>query len=240
MIYKTFAQIKAKVQRELDLEVEEFVQPEEFVEYVNDGIAIAEASIHKLGLEDEYFLTKYALPLVTGTEDYTLPAPIYMNKIRSVVYSKDTTIYEIARLRGPEKFENLARINQYNTITDYYKYLIRNDSAEAGVVFQLVPSSRETVAAAVKIWFIREAAKWVYSPSGLYDTLKCDLPQIAMQFLYQYVKFRCYEKEGHPNTTDAGAVLQEIKKDMLSTMEQMVADDNNEIIRDLSSYQDMS
>ena len=240
MIYKTFAQIRAKVERELDIEVEEFIQPEEFVEYVNDGIAMAEAEIHKLGLEDEYFLTKAILALVTGVEDFTLPAPIYMNKIRSIVYSNGSTIYTIDRLRGPEKFENLARINQYNTITGYYKYLIRNDSADAGVTLQLVPSSRETLANAVKVWFIREAAKWVYTVAGTYDNLKCDLPQIAMQFLYQYVKYRCYEKEGHANTADSGVVLKEIQSIMISTMEQMVADDNNELVRDLSSYQDMS
>lgn len=240
MIYKTFAQIKAKVERELDIEVEEFIQPEEFVEYVNDGISIAEASIHKLGLEDEYFLTKYTLPLVTGQEDYALPAPIYMNKIRAVVYSLGSTIYTIERLRGADKFEDLARINQYTSVTDYYKYLIRNDSAAGGVVMQLVPPSRETTPNAAKIWYIRETAKWVYDPAGLYDNLLCDLPQIAMQFLYQYVKYRCYEKEGHPNTADALTMLGELKAEMITTMEQMVADDNTEIVKDLSIYQDFS
>lgn len=240
MIYKTFAQIRSKVERELDLEVEEFVQPEEFVEYVNDALSMAEAAIHKLGLEDEYFLTKYTLPLTVNQEDYKLPAPIYMNKIRSVIYSNGATIYEISRLRGINKFEDIARIEQYNSVTDFYKYLIRNDSADAGVVFQLVPPSRELVASAVKIWYIREAAKWVYDTAGLFDTLKCDMPQIAMQFVYQYVKYRCYEKEGHANTEAAKADLANIQTIMISTMEQMVADDNTELIRDLTSYQDMS
>lgn len=238
MIYKTFGQIKLKVERELDIEVEEFVQPDEFIEYVNDGISMAEAEIHKLGLEDEYFLTKYTLPLTVGQEDFTLPTPIYMNKIRSIVYSNGSTIYTIERLRGPEKFENLARINQYNTITDYYKYLVRNDSATGGVVLQFVPPSREALTSAVTVWYIRECSKWsVTDTSG---TGTCDLPQIAMQFLYQYVKYRVYEKEGHANMGDSKETLAAIKATMLSAMEQMVADDNNELIKDLSSYQDMS
>lgn len=239
MIYKTFGQIKEKVERELDLEVEEFIQPLEFDEYVNDGIAIAEAGIHKLGLEDIYFLTKFPVPLVVAQEDYALPAPIYMNKIKAFIYSLNTTIYTIERLRGPEMYENLARINQYNTITDYYKYLIRNDSADSGVVLQMVPPSRENSPTAATMWYIREAAKWdpIADPTG---TKKCDLPQIAMQFLYQYIKYRCYEKEGHPNTESAGVALDKVQALMMATMEQMVADDNNEIIKDLSSYQDMS
>ena len=240
MIYKTWGQIRAKVQRELDLEVEEFVQPEEFVEYVNDAVAVAESSIHKLGLEDEYFLTKYTLPLVTAQEDYSLPAPIYMNKIRNVIYAKGATIYEIPRLRSMNKFREIAQINQYNTSTDWYQYLIRNDSADSGVIMQLVPPARETSADSVKIWYIREAAKWTYDSAGLNDSKKCDLPQIAMQFLYQYVKYRCYEKEGHPNGAEAKADLGMIETKMIATMEQMVPDDNNEILRDTSSYDEMS
>lgn len=235
MQYKTFSQIRAKVERELDIEVEEFIQPDEFIEYVNDGISIAEADIHKLGLEDEYFLTKYTLPLIQGQEDFSLPSPIYMNKIRAITYRYGSTIYTIERLRGPEKFENLERINQYNTITDFYKYLIRNDSAAAGVTLQLIPPSRETNPSAVKVWYIRECAKWSTD-----ETLMCDLPQIAMQFLYQYVKYRVYEKEGHPNMASAKEDLTSVRQTMLATMEQMVADDNNEIVRDLSHYQDMS
>lgn len=240
MIYQTFAQIKEKVERDLDLEVEEFVQPAEFVGYVNQGIAKAESAIHKLGLEDEYFLTKAYLPLTTGEEDYSLPTPIYMNKIRSIIYSVGPTIYSIDRLRGPQKFENMAYINQYNTITDFYKYLLRNDSADDGVTLQLVPPSRETSSTAVRVWFIREAAKWVYDAAGVNAANKCDLPQIAMEFLYAFVSYKCLFKEGHPNTPEAKADMDTAEATMIATMEQMVPDDNNENIKDLSSYQDMS
>lgn len=239
MIYKTWDQIRTKVERELDIEVEEFIQPEEFVEYVNDGVSMCEAEIHDLGLEDQYYLTKYSLPLNVGQEDYSLPAPIYMNKVVSFIYSYESTIYEITRMRGQNVYENIARINQYNTVTDFYKYIIRNDNVTDGVKIQLVPPSREVSTTNATIWYIRETAKWDYTtdPSG---TGKCDLPQIAMQFLYQYVKYRCYEKEGHPNMGDAKTDLAAIKATMISMMENMVPDNNTEIIKDLSSYQDMS
>jgi len=54
------------------------------------------------------------------------------------------------------------------------------------------------------------------------------------------VKYRCYEKEGHPNMPEAKTDLAAIKSTMLSMMENMVPDNNNELIKDLSSYQDMS
>jgi hypothetical protein len=239
MVYKTFAQIKAKVERELDLEVEEFVQPLEFIEYVNDGISMAEADIHKLGLEDEYFLTKEFFPLTMGVEDYVLPTKLYMNKIRGIQYSFGSTIYTIQRLRDSDtRFEDIDRINQYLSVTDYYKYTLRNDSAAAGVMLQLVPKSRETSTTNVKIWYIREAAKW--DEADTVGVGLCDLPQIAIQFLYQYVKYRCYEKEGHTNTDAAKADLAAIHATMMATMEQMVPDNNTEIVRDLSLYNDFS
>ena len=239
MIYKTWGQIRAKVERELDIEVEEFIQPEEFVEYVNDGVALCEAQIHDLGLEDLYFRTRFPVPLTQGVEDYSLPSPIYMNKILSFIYSYNNTIYEILQLRGPQMYENIARINQYNSVTDYYRYLIRNDSAANGVKIQIVPISRETNATAATLWFIREAAKWNFTTDQAGVSF-CDLPQIALQFLYQYVKYRCYEKEGHANMDSAKSDLERIQAAMISMMENMVPDNNNELIKDLSSYQDMS
>jgi hypothetical protein len=238
MSFKTWDQIRSKVQMELDIEVEEFIQPSEFINYVNDGVAMAEADIHKLGLEDDYFLTKATIALTVGQEDFTLPTPIYMNKIKGIIYSNGATIYEITRLRGQNIFENIARINQYNTITDYYRYIVRNDSAAAGTVLQFVPPSREELASAVTAWYIRACAKWALTDTS--GTGTCDLPEIALQFLYQYVKYRCYEKEGHPNTEDSKQTLEKIHEVMMSSLEQMVADGNTELIRDLSSYQDMS
>lgn len=239
MQYESFGAIKSKVERELDTEVEEFVQPEEFVGYVNDAISFAEAEIHKLGIEDEYFLTKSFLTLVAGEEDVSLPTNIYMNKIRNVVYKNGATIFEIKRIRGMNRFENIERINQYTSVTDYYTYLLRNDSAAGGVKMELMPPSSESSTQNVKLWYIREASKWNYAtdPTGL---LLCDMPQIAMQFLYQYVKYRVYEKEGHANMDSAKIDLVKIETTMIATMEQMVADDNTEIIKDLSIYEDFS
>lgn len=234
MQYKTYAQIKAKVERELDIEVEEFIQPDEFLGYVNDGIDEAQSLIHKLGMEDEYFVTKDYLALNTGQEDYALPTNIYADKIRSIIYKFNTQIYTIRRIRGEHKYEDIERINLYNTVTDFYKFQLRNDSASAGKILQLIPPSRETSTQNVKIWYIREANVMVD------DNSICDLPEIAMQFLYQYVKYRVYEKEGHVNQDSSKMELEKIMNNMIATLEQQVADDETEVVKDLSIYWDMS
>ena len=234
MDYKTYSDIKEKVERELDIEAEEFIQPDEFLGYVNDGIDECEARIHKLGLEDDYFLTKAFLPIVSGTEDYAIPTNIYADKIRKIIYSNGADIYEVMRLRGKNRFEDIARINQYNGATDWYRFIIRNDSAAGGKILQLVPPSRDTLAQAMTVWFIRNANKMVD------DTSICDLPEIAMQYLYQYIKYRCYEKEGHPNQDSSKAELMQIEQTMMATLEQQVPDDHTEVEQDLSFYGEMS
>lgn len=234
MEYKTYSEIKTKIERELDIEAEEFIQTDEFLGYVNDGIDECEARIHKLGLEDNYFLTKAFLALTQGVEDYALPVNIYADKIKKVIYVNGATLYEIRRLRGQRMFEEIALINQYNNASDFYRFILRNDTAAAGKVFQLVPPSRETLGQGVTLWYIRNANKMVD------DTSICDLPEIAVQYLYQYIKYRCYEKEGHPNQDSARAELGQIEATMMATLEQQVPDDHTEIEQDLSIYTEMS
>lgn len=237
MNYKTFDEIRIKVERELDLEAEEFIQPDEIREYINDAVAEVEAEIHTLGIEDEYFLTKAFLPLVDGTSDYLLPENIYASKIRKITYRFGATIYTIDRIRGPERFEIIERILQYNSVTDYYQYILVNNSATSNVELELYPPSRETSSTNVKIWYIREANRWLdnLDLAGL-----CDLPEIALQFLYEYVKFRCYEKEGHPNTEMSAQNVIRLKDKMTSTLQVMVPDEDSTIPKDMSSYQDLS
>lgn len=237
MTYKTFAQIKTKIYAELDLETEDFIQADEFLGYVNDGISICEAIIHKLGLEDEYFLTKTTLNLVSGSSDITLPTNLYMNKIRKVLYSYNNQIFPVDRLRGKNRFENRELLRNSSTGSGNYYYLIRNDAATAVPVLELVPSAVETATAALTLWYIREAAKWA-STSTVDSALNCDLPSVALQFLYQYVKFRCYAKEGHPNVEEAQQEMATFKGDMIAALEQMVEDGDTVVEADMTHYQE--
>jgi hypothetical protein len=237
MIYKTFAQIRSKVQLETDTEAEEFVQPQEFIDYVNDGIDEVESEIHKLGLEDEYFLTRAYIPLVQGQEEYDLPGDIYSNKIKKVLYrdGASNSIYTIKRLRGPDRFEEREYTNQYNTITEAYKYMLVNTSAAVMPKMLLVPPSRETSTTNVLIWYTRNANRWDAD-----DTQFCDLPEIAMQYLYAYVAWRIWAKDGTGKQDDAKAKKDEMKNLMVETLTNMIPDEDSEMYKDLSAYRELA
>lgn len=235
MIYKTFAEIKSKVERETDMEAEDFVQPQEFIDYTNDGIDEVESEIHKLGLEDEYFLKYSHIALTLGDEEYDLPTDIYSNKIRRIVYkSGNTNLYTITRLRGKQKFEDLENINQNGSI-DYYKYLLINQTPTTLPQLLLVPAARETSATNVKIWYIRNANRWVAD-----DTENCDLPEIAMNYLYAYIAWRIFSKDGTGKQSEAFARKEDLKKQMVETLTNMVPDEDSEMDKDMDLYLELS
>ena len=79
MKYWTWAELKDKVQRDLDLEGEVFINETELLGYANEAIDEVERQVHTL--YEDYFLTKAVISLVDGTEEYALPTDIYAFKI---------------------------------------------------------------------------------------------------------------------------------------------------------------
>lgn len=230
MTYKTYLEMKSKILKELDLESEDFIQPDELLGYFNDAIDEMEASVHKLGREDLYFLNKATLTLVQNQDEYSLPSDIYANKIRRVVYHASDRIYAIKRLRQEQLFEQMEVVNLYPGANDYYSYALYNPSAASGVKLLLFPTPKEN-SSNVRIWYIRNANRMVD------DTSICDVPEFY-NFIYAYVKWKCRDKEFQGNAKEDLSAMEAQKKLMVETLTDMTPDDDNEIVRDLSHYED--
>jgi hypothetical protein len=233
MAYKTKLQVVTKIERDLDLEEEEFIQDSEMTEYINDAITIIEAHLNTLGLRDQYFLTRTTLNLVSGTADYALPTNLYEGKIKEVVYSSGATIYKVTPMTRSSSAEEIEHLNRYST-TEYYKYRIRNDSS-AAVYFQLIPASRETASNVIIIEYFRDLAR-VSADADLVE-----VPEIALQYLYQFIRVKVYEKEGSALLPNAKEDLNKIEALMISTLEGQLADDSNNFLElDKSIYGESS
>lgn len=139
-VFRTYGFIKNKVQVDYDLQDETFVQPDELVGYANE--AIIEAFGEILGLRQNYFKTKWFVPLVTGNDLFAFPPNIYANKIRSIMYQNGSIIYEVKQIREKNHAEKTAIINQYGLPDNYY-YDVRNDVVGLPSI-QLIPPARET------------------------------------------------------------------------------------------------
>lgn len=221
----TYSEIKTKIEEDLDLEDETFITDNELLAYANEAVDEAEAEIHTV--YEDYFLTKASLALVQGTEEYALPEDIYGNKIRRIMYRNGGDVYTVARIRDWRKFEEYTLELAYQSSTRY-RYFIINSTVGAPKIV-LSPPAKETSAANVTIWYLRNANRFTD------DDSECDIPEFV-SFVIQYMKVRCYEKEGNPLVQKALADLEQQRAQMNATLTAMVVDDDNEMEPDLSIY----
>lgn len=228
MRYWTYLEIKTKIQADLDLEDETFVQPTELLAYANEAIDEAEAEIHSS--YEDYFLSRTTVTLVNGTEGYALPSTIYANKIRGVIYKNGTQWHMVQRIRDWRKFEEYtSQLVNPDSGSVIYRYIIDNSTAGTPkMVFSPTPVEAGSY---ITVWHYRNANRLTL------DADICDIPEFV-NFVIQYMKVRCYEKELHPNLQMAVAALEQQRQLMKATLANMVPDVDNEIEMDRSHYEE--
>lgn len=227
--YWTYTELLAKVEQDLDLEGELFVQPTEMLGYANEAVDDAERIVK--GAYSDYFLDKDTITLVSGTSEYSLPSRIYAHKLRRVIYRNGTRIYTIDRLRDWHKFEEYETNTVVGAGTWLYRYMIFNTTAGAPKIL-FTPSVGES-GEYIHVWFIRQANRFVSGSDVL------DIPEAA-NYVMQYMKTRCYEKEGHPMYGAAVAALAQAREDLEGDLAEMVPDADDSVEMDVSFYEDMA
>lgn len=146
MSSKTYGAIRTFVQQKLDLQEESFITLSEILTYTEEAIRFCEAEIHKLNIEDQYFLAQAPLALVSGKSDYDMPGNIYANKILRVVYSKGSDIFPVKRSRHSGRFENRENLRQYGASSSawIWEYSLYNNDSRSGTKFRLYPTPSES------------------------------------------------------------------------------------------------
>lgn len=228
----TYEEIRTKIQNDTDIEAEDFVQPAELLGIVNEAIDKCESKIHKLGLEDNYFLQFANLTLVNGEDTISLPADIYATKIKGIIYEFNELRYPIKRIRGRRVYSKISQIQYYNTTDNFYRYTIINDPSVAAQQLLLLPESKEDSTTNVKIWYIRNANTMIN------DASVCDIPEFV-HYVIKRAIYRIYAKEGHPLMVDARQEMLDEEKNMIETLATMVPDEDSTIEPDLDHYYDM-
>jgi hypothetical protein len=232
--YWTYKEIKDKIRRDLGIQQETFITPDELLGYVNAGIDEAEAEIHTL--YEDYFLTRSdKISLTVGQTEVPVPSNIYGLKIRGIIYNDGTDVYTVKRFKNTEAiYEKL----EYQDLVedDVYQYAIINNMAANGVlqlpVITLVPKVYETKPDALRIYYLRNANRMED------DSSYCDIPEFV-HFVIQYAKVRCYEKEGDPRLGAALQMLEHFRNQMINTLSNMTPDGENEIEKDMTFYWEM-
>lgn len=231
-----------KVCADMDLTNELFLTDDEKVGIFNDAIQDSAAEIYKLGVEDEYFTKQAPLAVAQNTDRVSLPADIYANKIRAIIFSNGSEIYEVPRMRRRRKYIKMTEIEQYASDA-MYQYDIENPSVATGYQLVITPVPRGDVIApgggsAFTIHYVREVLYIPLASSGSLAAsraTKIDLPQF-MTYIFAYVKAEFARKIPHPNLADFEAKAENQRVKMISSLTEQVPDDNTEVEPDMSHY----
>lgn len=234
MAYKTFGELSSQVQRELDIEAEEFIQPAELIEYFNSAIRQVEAHLMKIGLREKYLEGDTLISTVLNQADYDLPADCVDGKVKKVIYRNGSVKYKVPLERGEDMYLEEEILNEYSA-NETYRYRIAKDATTKEYKLRLVPKASATVANCLRVYFERDLNRYDD------DDTDCDVPDICYEYILSYVRWRCYAKETHVNTPIEGQQLLDLKQLMSETLVGQVSDtDQDKIDQDLTVYEEMS
>lgn len=231
-LYLTWAQIWNVLQNgELDLNDDALMDKAEAMEIANQAVREISAEIHTI--YEDYYLCKAAtnLALVQGQDTVALPTNIYAGKIRKIIYVNASTVFEVKQIREWHKFLEYRLLRVNPTSTMQYRFFLTNQ-APGQLAIVLSPQAMES-GNYLECWYIRRANEFVD------DTSVCDIPEFV-QFIYDAVRVKLYEKEGHPMLPKAVLDKAATKQLAIETLTAMVPDHDNTIEPDLTAYMEHS
>lgn len=230
----TWAGVWALLEQQLDLENENIVDEEEMCGYANEAIDHCEGIIN--GINEEYFLKRSTITVVSGTDSYDIPTSMYANKIRSVIYYNGTDVYVIDRIPTLSKFieYRLSRANSETADEVKMQYFLANhDIGDPQIIFTPAPTG-----GSIEVWHYRNANRLVFGSVTPGD-LTIDLPE-CIQYIFDY----CHERFAW-KLAAGGARHQTAIKRMADTEAKMViklkpaiVDGNEDIEMDMSVYEE--
>ncbi len=218
----TKANVVAKVEADLDLEDEVFIVASEMTGYVNEAVRDARAVI--CNLEEDYYLTYANLTVTLAEDEFALPTGIYLMKLRGVTYNNGSKRYEVKRIRNYMKFVEEMERRAQSSSGDDYKYFIVNVSTTETPKIMLSPPSQEASTTNFKLWYLRDPEVIAL------DADKVDVPAECINYVLAHVKRSCLAK------MNGGVPPQEAV--LISTLQTMSADNDTEVERDTSHYED--
>lgn len=230
MTYPTYQSMEAKLKNDLDLNEDTFIQDTEMQGYFNEAVAMIQHQVHTLA--EDYLLAQAVIPVTAGDQDIQLPTNIYANKIRKIQWLlNESEKYEVLPIR------NLNDIPWVN-YQDPYQYILLNNGVTnintIGTVAKFYPALRATSSNALTVYYIRAVNTYVD------ETSVCDIPEWS-NVITQYVRYKCFLKEGHPNAMNEKADLDLLVKNMNEALASRTMDENTQLSLDsrtLAGYSD--
>jgi hypothetical protein len=211
----TFGDLRNKIEAQLDLRGENFITYEELLAYCNDAISEAEAELHRLQIEDQYFLSSTTLTLIEGQTTIDFPSDIYANKVVSIICKEpDGLTYKVKQYHHTHRKDRFERILNAHP-ADEYQFIVLNQTTPK----MLIAPAARSGSPQFTIWYIRQV-KRVTDDSSIIEVPEFDM------FLEASVKAKCRAKENlGAIPPDAMAEIQTARNLMLDTLANQVSEE---------------
>lgn len=220
----TVSEVIEKIQDELDLQEETFIDQAEYIEYINEALDEAEAEIHSI--YEGYFNTTSTISLVSGTAAYNLPTNMYANKIKHVQFKRNSTdFYRVPRIR----LQEIAAVEEQTTAD--LTFDIQNDGTANGPQIVFYPTPTESITDGIRLWYIRNVER----VTALAD--KVEIPEFN-QFVFSYIRVKVARKELNPILAEYKEELERQRQLMKVSLSEMLPDEETKIHMDMSFYSD--
>ena len=221
----TLKDIRDRLKDELDMVEEQWLDDPDLDRIINSAVQKAGRKI--ITIYEDYFLSSYSVEISATDNMVDYPPNIYANKMRNMTLIVDGYATEIKPVR------NLASSIAYNSLYGSTEGAVARQwlpyDAEDNRKIRLMPDAG--TAGRIEMWYIREPKRLVL------DTDVCDIPEFV-DYVVQESKARYQAIDGDPRYAADKAESLELEKSMIDTLSNMKDDENNEVLVDLSFYED--
>lgn len=224
--------------------------PSERREYIRMALSSVEAFLHRFEIGNDYFLTSKPLEFDEAKSLFYAPSDIYGKKIRGIICVKppQQSSYEVQRSRRRGKIFSLSdeyRADQYDVLSQYYCYVPWNESnrkdlEKSSRAIKLVPvfksSEMKQLLDSKQMRFDCYYTRQVMIPYNDDDIL--EIPEFSDVVLKMSGVLIAIKQRDDSLIERIGMLYDESRKNMISTLEVMVPDDDNQILPDTSGLAD--
>lgn len=217
----TLDRLTTKIQADLQLHAEVFVQASDIKSFINDAIDDAEELI--IDSFSDFFISFQDYTVTAGQSQLDFPSDIYELRTRGMYYDKNSfsqdpnsgVWYKVKKI----PLETISTVYSQ----DFYQYRTVNDQ-QAGPKIQIFPDIRSDSTGRFRLWYIRKARRL----DALTDVLE---PGLRPQFILSHAKIAILQKEGSDMLPLEIQKFGEQKKKLLDSLSRVSDDDEDSFLK---------
>lgn len=227
----TLLEMKEKIKSDLEMREEQYLPDSDIVKLIND--AVSDAHKHIVRVYEDYFLSFHTQPLDANQSIISLPADIFADKIRAIIYrdgdiGSASITCEFSKVKSLRDAMNVRNIISNNS--GAMRLWLLTDQSVSSRAIKLIPETGR--AGFVDMWYIRRPVLMTN------DSDICPVPEFA-DYVIQKAKVAYYRNDGDPRYQVEKAELLELQDQMINTLSnRTLGEDDNVIKRDVSFYED--